>query len=239
MNELSRMNYLDALGIDNYVSRSQLPGAAPTRRLAIVRKERPGPVSAPEVHSGHTASPTMPAVPDRASDRTRPDIPRLEEAAAGQNRVPAATEKSRDKTEAVRFSLAAIFVGHVAWIEELDGNPLATEQVQLVHAMARAISGEVQRPDVTQFDWPTHQNHQFDLGSEAAVAGVAGFLQRQIDQRKCRALVLLGKPCEARISLEQLGGISTVITDSTLAMLAEPSRKRQVWQDLQPLVLRV
>ena len=107
------------------------------------------------------------------------------------------TERSPGKTEAVRFSLAAIFVGHVAWVEELDGNPLAREQVQLVHAMARAISGEVQRPDVTQFDWPTHQNHQFDLGSEAALAGVAGFLQRQIDQRKCRALVLLGKHCEA------------------------------------------
>ena len=35
MNELRRMAYLDALGIDSYVSRSQLPGAALTRRLAI------------------------------------------------------------------------------------------------------------------------------------------------------------------------------------------------------------
>ena len=36
MNELKRRAYLDALGIDTYVSRGQLGGAAPTRRLAIV-----------------------------------------------------------------------------------------------------------------------------------------------------------------------------------------------------------
>ena len=36
MNELRRMAYLDALGVDSYVSRVQLPGAAATRRLAIV-----------------------------------------------------------------------------------------------------------------------------------------------------------------------------------------------------------
>ena len=36
MNELRRMAYLDALGIDAYVSRGQLPGAAVTQRLAIV-----------------------------------------------------------------------------------------------------------------------------------------------------------------------------------------------------------
>ena len=33
MNELRRMAYLNALGVDCYVSRTQLPGAAVTRRL--------------------------------------------------------------------------------------------------------------------------------------------------------------------------------------------------------------
>ncbi len=32
---------------------------------------------------------------------------------------------------------------------------------------------------------------------------------------------------------------NTVTTESTLAMLREPARKRQAWKDLQPLVLRV
>ena len=36
MNELRRMAYLDAMGVDAYVSRGQLAGAALTRRLVIV-----------------------------------------------------------------------------------------------------------------------------------------------------------------------------------------------------------
>ena len=34
--EMRRLAYLEALGVDTYVSRGQLPGAAPTLRLAIV-----------------------------------------------------------------------------------------------------------------------------------------------------------------------------------------------------------
>ena len=233
MNELNRMRYLDALGTDSYVSRSQLPGAAPTRRLAIVRSDIP----APAARSSARAAPDE-AAPVRPS--VMPEIPVLEDVRDSRS-APVAAESAppRAQGEAVRFSLAAIFVGQIAWIETLDSNPLAKEQVQLIHAMARAVSGEVGRPDVTQFDWPTHQNHQLDLGQEAARAGVAGFLQRQIEQRKCRGLVLLGKACEARVPLAKLGAINAVVTESTLAMLREPARKRQVWQDLQPLVLRV
>ena len=45
MHELSRLAYLDAMGIDHYLSRSQLPGAAPTQRLAVVA----GPAQAQDV----------------------------------------------------------------------------------------------------------------------------------------------------------------------------------------------
>jgi len=41
VNELRRMAYLEAMGIDGYISRTPLPGAAPTRRLAIVRSAAP------------------------------------------------------------------------------------------------------------------------------------------------------------------------------------------------------
>lgn len=236
MNELNRMRYLDALGIENYVSRRQLPGAAPTRRLAIVRAE--------------PAAPAVPEPPAAASRERAASAPPADLAAVfeGEARVvatPADREresrpaKSGGQAQAVRFSLAAIFVGQIAWVETLEDRPLAREQVQLIHAMARAVSPDVGRPEVTQFDWPTHQNHQLDLGPEAALAGVAGFLQRQLEQRKCRGLVLLGEEAVKRVPLAQLGAVNAVVTASTLAMLQEPARKRQVWQDLQALVLRI
>lgn len=236
MNELSRMRYLDALGIDSYVSRRQLPGAAVTQRLALVR-------STPQ--TAQSLAPTAESRPQpqsqpQASPPAMPEMPGLDDARASKApSVEVVPARPREKSEAVSFSLAAIFVGQIAWIEELDNRPLAREQVQLVQAMARALHDDIGRPEVTQFDWPTHRNHQLDLGAEAAQAGVAGFLQRQLEQRKCRGLVLLGKNCEARVPLGQLGGITSIVTDSTVAMLQEPARKRQVWRDLKPLVLRV
>ena len=38
MHEMTRMAYLEVLGIDSYVSRRQLPGAAVTRRMAVLPK---------------------------------------------------------------------------------------------------------------------------------------------------------------------------------------------------------
>lgn len=235
MNELGRMKYLDAMGIDSYVSRAQLPGAAPTRRLVIVPSavaaaSSPSPTVVLEREDTVELSAVMPGIP-------RIDEPPGKQAVAPAQVAPAARPAA--KAETVRFSLAAIFVGGIAWVEELDDRPLAREQVQLVHAMAQAVSGDPAKPEVTQFDWPMHSNHQLDQGVEAAQASVVGFLQRQVEQRKCRGLVLLGKACTGRLPRTQLGGIATVETQSTLAMLRDPACKRQVWMDLQALVLRV
>ncbi|MEZ5504388.1 MAG: hypothetical protein R3E50_17635, partial [Halioglobus sp.] len=39
MNEFRRRAYLQAMGVDSYVSRAQLPGAAPTPRRAVARAQ--------------------------------------------------------------------------------------------------------------------------------------------------------------------------------------------------------
>jgi hypothetical protein len=135
-----------------------------------------------------------------------------------------------------RFSLAAITAGGCIWVEELAQGALAREQVQLVRAMASAVSGQGDAPKVQQFDWPLHNNHQLDLGEEAARAGVAGFLQRQIDQQGCRGLVLLGDGSSARVAVDMLGDITVVRTLDTLSLLADPRLKKQAWRDLQSIV---
>ena len=62
MNELRRMAYLDALGIDSYVSRTQLPGAAVTRRLAILVTPAKAPVEKHSVGVPDTAKTTVAAI---------------------------------------------------------------------------------------------------------------------------------------------------------------------------------
>jgi hypothetical protein len=131
--------------------------------------------------------------------------------------------------------------GSWLWLEDLDGMPLTTAQVHLVQSMAQAMqlmSGnreDRKRPDIAQFDWPIHTNHQLDLGREAARASVAGFLARRLELHGCRGLVLLGNTGASWVPAQELV-VPVVSTLSTAQMLAEPQLKRQVWQALLPLV---
>lgn len=248
MNELRRMAYLEALGVDSYVSRTQLPGAAASRRLQIV---------AAPVATASAPSPANPATPETAGISIPWDILPGEPAntvpqAATNTAVSSAlpTRAPRQIESVPRFSLAAIVAGDWLWLETLADSVLATEQVWLVKAMAQALAsyaaysdaegaanGQLAsvQTDVAQFDWPIHNNQQLDLGAEAARAGVAGFVGRKLQQHQCRGLILLGQPCEQWVPLEQLE-VRSVTTLSSAQILARPELKQEAWRALLPLV---
>ena len=223
MDELRRMSYLQALGVDGYVSRVQLPGAAPSRRLAMVRS--PAPVQPAPVAP---APPTPePPGPSRAAPQPPARQAQLQPVSAGVVDVP-------------RFSLAAMVAGEWLWLEELGDLPLARDQVHLVQAMAHALcvrgktSPPPAKPDITQFDWPIHNNRQLDSGGEAARAALAGFLRRKLEQGRCRGAILLGERSRHWVSGDMLA-MPVVATASTAQMLADPGLKPGVWRDLSPL----
>jgi hypothetical protein len=147
-----------------------------------------------------------------------------------------------------RFSLAAVTCGGWLWLEELEGAPLAAEQLQLLQAMADALA-MIARNDAgdrgdrgparavsTRFDWPIHTNQQLDLGEDAARASLAAFIQRKLEQPDCNGLILLGRACEARVPLAQLACPRLACTASTSEMLRNPLLKKQAWRDLRPLL---
>jgi hypothetical protein len=256
MDELRRMAYLEALGVDCYVSRGQLPGAAPTRRLAVISGSA-GAAGAASMISGSLLAGSVPRVPSSTVPASINDLQSsLDTIASGDKSAnpptPGPTPTPMREGQPVevslpRFSLAAIVVGNWLWLEELGGMPLATEQVRLMQSMARALclaQGQeaavvttATRPDVAQFDWPIHTNRQLDLGEEAARAGVAGFLGRRLEQCGCQGLVVLGEPGRLWV-LEKELNLPVVNTSSTVEMLATPALKQAVWQDLQPLITR-
>lgn len=237
MNELKRLTYLHAMGVDAYISSHQLPGAATTRRLAIVRKLR-SPLS--QITGGDG----LDVVPDQSPGIAQAvAMPRLSTETATATSTPAhAAVHPTARDVAVRFSLATICCGGWLWLEELEQPPCAPAQLQLVQAMAGALgllgprggSGRVQTsPEVAQFDWPMHTNRQLDLGRDAARSSTAGFVQRKLEQLDCRGLVLLGPGCESRVALDQLECAHLVLTVSTSAILRDPLLKRQAWKELQ------
>lgn len=255
MNELRRMAYLDALGIDSYVSRRQLPGAAASRRVVIVSKSR----TADSIPAGNMSAGNVTGVPTAApmQHQSTPGIvwPERNVGARTERNADSVVHSTQPVVSVPRFTLTTIVAGEWLWLEELAGLPLTSEQVQLVQSMAQALLVKLAlrdaarspgaaresaarpgaaRPDIMQFDWPIHSNRQLDQGEEAARAGVAGFLVRRLEQHGCRGLVMLGQTGAARVAVEQLG-VTAVCTASSADMLAMPALKRQAWRDLLPL----
>jgi hypothetical protein len=251
MNEIRRTAYLEALGIDSYVSRTQLPGAARTQRLAIVSTRVE---VLPGVSDYTPDRGAISALLQRGTDGARPGSDSTAQVAEAVASAPVAGESTQRSAAVPRFSLTTIVAGDWLWLEELAG-PLTTEQVQLVQSMAQALVRHSElrteddvtvarpgaarpgaaRPDIAQFEWPIHTNHQLDLGVEAARASVAGFVGRRLEQHGCRGLVLLGQSCVMRVPLDELK-VLTVNTASSAEILAQPALKQSVWRDLLPLV---
>jgi hypothetical protein len=218
--ELKRLAYLEAMGMDSYVSRQPLPAAATSLKLAIVVK---------------SASARRDQVENRPAKASLIDDLQLDTVAVVQTAAPVQAQApevgvSSDIVES--FSIVAIYAGGWLWLEELSGVPLVTEQVQLISAMARALNLNSEKPMVAQFDWPIHTNQQLDLGPEAAISSLAGFVQRKAVEFKAGRVVVLGDACQRRLPNALDDALQCVATISTRRMLSEPVSKKQAWRDL-------
>ena len=238
--ELRRLAALDAMGIQAYISREQLPGAAVTRRLAIVRSA-PVPMAQPSPRLPESSSGAQQApVPGDVPARSR--LPKIEVPAPAPAPMSRRAAKTAPSATPLRFSLAAVVAGGWLWLEEIDHAGMTPEQLQLVQGMVRALStagsgagGNGQPPlrEVEYFKWPLHENRQLDQGEEAARHGVAGFVQRRLELRQCSAMVLLGEACRSRVPLHLLDCPQVLVLPSTASMLANPFAKKQAWRELR------
>ena len=216
--ELRRLAYLQAIGVDSYISRESLPAAAVTRRLRVVRE-----AAAPVLP---IASPPIPDIVDL--DR---EVRKGRQAEPAQPPV-AVVKGVREPLEP--FTIAAIIAGGWLWLEELPRVALASEQVQLISSMVRALGLPQTQPAVAQFDWPIHTNQQFDLGPDAASSGLQGFVQRQLTDFAITTVVVLGDECQLRLPAKRPIAERLLHTVSTRRMIGEPMLKRQAWRDLRP-----
>jgi len=230
---VGRHAYLEALGIDTYVPRRQPPGAAPSRCVGATGTPAPAAsASASGESRGHrnallrdspgVSPPPAPVLDDMADGK------------AGSAPAPVAAVPAA----ACRLNLAVICAGRWLWLEDLEGRPLATEQVQLLRAMAYALAfaGGAGPPEagISHFDWPVHNNRQLDNSEAAAKASLTAFLERRLQRGGCDGIVLLGEACQSLVSTETLN-VPVVATVSTAQMLARPALKRRAWIDLQRL----
>lgn len=230
MHELTRRTFLDAMGVDSYVSRSQLPGAAPTRRLLVSRtRDVPGAA----VVKNLKQPPAMPKIDSVVKSAVATaSATRKQEAPASPDMAASPTAP----TSTSPFSIAAVSVGGWLWLEELPQQVVSRDQVHLMRAMARALGLGEGELAVSQFDWPIHNNAQLDLTEEAACAALGGFVYSKVEKGPCKGVVVLGADTLKKLNMSQLGIKHCVTTLSTAAMLATPELKKQAWIELQQIV---
>lgn len=250
MNEVMRTAYLEAMGVDSYISRAQLPGAAASQRLAIVDSSPSTPAKVASTIQAAIAPP-LDLKQSQAELGGRVAATR----APAQDAAVAHAPPNTSASNVPRFSLAAVVVGDWLWLEALGNMPLATDQVWLIKAMTKAMNivearqnpekfaqlqvdnapQDTVRPDIAEFKWPIHNNQQLDQSIEAARASVGGFVQRKLQQHQCRGVVLLGKACEEWVPKEQFD-VPVATTVSSNAILGQPKLKQQAWKDLRTLL---
>ncbi|MEM8562700.1 MAG: hypothetical protein AAGF57_10725 [Pseudomonadota bacterium] len=229
MNELTSSQYLEAMGIDAYVSRWQAPGASVTQRLALAG----GSAAAQGIEPITSLSETLQAV---GRQSIAPEGLDSSESRGRRNIAP-------NKSATEEFSLLVIELGGWVWIEELTDVHRLREHHALLQSLGLALGLLEARAktslSATQFDWPMHGNRQLDQGEEAGRASVTGFLRRRVEQSECHGLVVLGTSVEKRVTWEELGDTRALRTVGIADMLRDPMLKPVAWRDLRPHLLKV
>jgi hypothetical protein len=126
--------------------------------------------------------------------------------------------------------VVAIVAGGCLWLQPVKGPELPAEQLQLIRAMAFAHTvrrgGEREAAPLAT---------RLDLGGEAAAAALTGFVLRQLRDKGCHCLVLLGAHAGQYLLQPELDAVPTVRLPDSAEMIAEPALKRDAWLALAAL----
>ena len=236
----------------NWLPRTELPFAAPSRPELLAMPELLGEEAAPDVPNLiETPTPTPP------SERPRVEVPRPVPAVARpaskavEEAKPAAPARA-PQVPPPRFALQLLRAGRCLLLVELPtGEPFQSRDPAylLLKDMLRAAG----LPDSPQLigepvRWPLLVRGTMDQGPEAARDFVQGFVAARLEEEACACLWLIGLPAvrfageadaqsyHRELEIEGLG-VAWALPGLELLM-EEPQRKADVWQAMRRLMAR-
>jgi len=121
------------------------------------------------------------------------------------------------------------------WLDQTEPATISQDYLQLFKSILYALNLNQEGFQAHQFSWPMHNNHQLDLGPEAARDALSGFVGRLLAASPCDGVVLMGETAVSRVNTEQLGLKQVVKTVSAWQMMQQPELKKTAWKDLQGL----
>ncbi len=220
--EMARRQALEAMGIDVYVSRYDMPGAAPAVRQRLVPVDATEEVSFDRSARVAKVNTAKPMSAPRAGSATYTERTPTPSQSSGVSAVKS--------PETVSFSMLLASAGPFLWVEQLADGLLRQDQLALINAMARALSSDVSVRQ-QQFDWPIRGNTALSGDAESAKQALQGLIQRMAREVNAKRVVVMG----ACPFLPDRIAQSAVVIPATIAMLQNPALKRDAWQALKPL----
>lgn len=232
--------YLDAMGIQTWTPRIELPGAKPSLSSESTR----------DVVEPAAALVSQATRQDATAAAGKP----VEGQGVEKNGLSPTNDGSKEDNEALdrpRFRLVSLlYPGHCMVVSDFPVDKeryISSEQHRLLSDMLLTLGvRDSESATPVFFEWPM-QNQQLDQGRDGALDAVKAFLSAQIASQKLRFVLIMGDtasryllPHEAELASPQgklwsLSDYAALITDSIDTMLEQPLRKREVWRHLQSL----
>ena len=219
--DMTRRSALKVMGIPQYVSKFDFPGASTAERAVL-----------PSTSSIDLSV----AEPTDSVDVATPAARRVGGHQTPEDDVAVAPAQSSQRSaahggEAVSFSMLLASAGPFLWIEQLPDGLVRQDQLALINAMARALAPAASALSQQQFHWPMTVNSALGSDAESARQALHGLIQRMAREVGAKRVIVMG----ACTYLPERIGQSAVCIPSTLAMLSDAHLKRDAWTALKPL----
>lgn len=268
MNERKRQAYLEAMDIQTYFPRRQLPGAKPSPHydfpaVSAVVPELTGLNVSKEAKTAVRAPNAVRAKGLEAIEELRSREPPARKAtvtairqATGQASSENGPDSGVEQESSLSFTLRYYRINDkLAVLDEVPpqaSSQLNEESSSLLQAILKALGqvGVDRSPKVEEFSWPLHSGYsRKNTPRIEAAKAISGFLQmRKETDGFTNLLVFAGQiedvllASEANKSardFESSKGYFITVTHSLASMLAVPTLKRDVWQHLQAIKKRI
>ena len=246
MNELQRQAYLEAMGIDSYFPRVQLPGALASpvcdmSEAAVSETPQQAAIAAANSEEQHTTIPPSPppvksAEGPRAAQAVLGNV--VDDIAKHRPPTPAKPKRSEAVESASDIPHFALTIaksqsGILIIDDGIQPDQDYTEYLRLLQNILFAVGAGKQALQLDPFVWPMMKTAQFDQSAEAARQTLSVYINKLIEDLSVRYVLVMGEQAQSYITANDQ--VSCIHTLSGLRLLSEPALKRQVWQDLQPL----
>ncbi len=162
----------------------------------------------------------------------------------------AAETKASSAQAAPHFVLSVSRGGQFLILDDgLPGHLDPTEYLQLLQNILFALGAGKQVLNIDAFVWPMSKSSHIDQSETAARQTLQAFLGKLAEREKLHYVLIMGEAAARYVSehavskgeLIQHGRlpVSLLNLESAVAMLADPSLKRDAWRQLQPLRARL